>query len=135
MHRNASDGKIIIADRRHAHDGEEAANNRQFLSGSDPDRAVAYDAQVIEFVGQSQLLLELGVPSEHLAVDVGNKLHQRAVSRHFGFVHVRHRNGKHRAYGISGNKGRSRHATSPIHEQRRTIKSVSDTISEALALR
>ena len=135
MHRNAGGGKIIIADRLHAHDGEEAANNRQFLSGSNPDRAVAYDAQAIEFAGQPQLLLELGVPGEHLAVDVGNKLYQRAVSRHFGLVHVRHRNGKHRAYRVSGNKGRSRHATSPIHEQRRTVKSVSEAICEALVHR
>jgi hypothetical protein len=43
--RNASDREIIIADRMHPHDREDAADRDELLRGSETNGAMAFDAQ------------------------------------------------------------------------------------------
>lgn len=90
MHRYASGAEVIIADRLHAHDGEQAGDGGQFFGGADADGAVTFLVQALDFAGPAQGLCHFGLLGHHLLVDFAHQLQQRAVQRHFLFVHERH---------------------------------------------
>lgn len=90
MHRHARDRQVVVADRVHAHHGEQAAQRGQFLHGADADRAVALFIQACALVVALQLRGQRRILLQHLRVDPLHQFHQRAVQRHFGAVHAGH---------------------------------------------
>jgi len=102
MHWNSGDRQIVIADRRHSHNREEPAQHRQFVGGSDANRAMALDVESLELVVFRQAPLELRRIDERLSVDVGDERLHCAILRRFGLIHVRNRRGEHRPNRVSG---------------------------------
>ncbi len=90
VHRHAGGAQVVVADRLHAHDGKQAGDSGQFFSGADADGAVAFVVQALDFAGPAQGFGNLGLLGHDLLVDFAHQLQQRAVQRHFLFVHERH---------------------------------------------
>ncbi|MNV38748.1 hypothetical protein D3C71_1303110 [compost metagenome] len=97
MHRHAGHREVVVADRVHAHQREQAAQRGQFFGGADPDRTVAFLVQPGAFIGAVQLLGQRRIGGQHGVVDLGHQVDQRAVQRHLGAVHGGHRLGEQAA--------------------------------------
>ncbi len=106
MDRDTGLGEVVVADRLHAHQGEDPAQQRQLLGGTDTDGAVALDVETLEFAARGQRLLERRVCRQGLGVDVGDQLEQGAVLRHLVAVHVGHRLRKGGANLVGGYQGK-----------------------------
>ncbi len=91
MHRHTSSTQIVITDRKHAHDSENAAHHGKFSSRSEADCAVTLFGNALERVGFRQALVQMSVIRQNLGVNVGDELHQCAIGRHFLLIHGRHR--------------------------------------------
>lgn len=88
VHRNAGHRKVVVADRSHAHDGEQAAHDRELLDGPETNRAVTLHVQAIVLAGLTQAVGELLALLQHLGIDIGDEIEQGTVLRHLGFVHA-----------------------------------------------
>ncbi|MCW0417706.1 hypothetical protein NB689_003460 [Xanthomonas sacchari] len=105
VHRHPGYRQVVVADRRHAHHREQAAQRGQFLGGADADRAVPLLVQARAFVVALQLRLQCRVRGQGLRIDLRHQLHQRAVQRHLGAVHVGHGLREQAADSVGRNEG------------------------------
>ena len=101
MNRHAGGRQIVITDRVHAHDGEDARHHRKFRRCPEPDGAVPLLGNTIEIIGRLQALLKLRLCDERFVVDAGNQFHERAVGGDFLAIHRRH-GGRKSAANIAG---------------------------------
>ncbi|CCJ73201.1 hypothetical protein BN137_2577 [Cronobacter condimenti 1330] len=90
MHRHASLGEIVITDRVHPHNGENALQRRQLSGGADANRPVALDVQPRQLIGIGELLMQLRVAFQYRQVHVRHQFQQGAILRHLLLVHGRH---------------------------------------------
>ncbi|MCY1182411.1 hypothetical protein D9M73_229700 [compost metagenome] len=113
MHRHAGRAEVVVADRLHAHDREQAGDGSQFVGGADADGAVALLVQALDFAGPAQGFGNLGLLGHDLLVDFAHQRQQGAVQRHFLFVHERHGGGELRANAVRADEILSGHRKLP----------------------
>lgn len=94
MNGHAGHRQIIIADRVHPQHGKDATHVEQFVRAPQANGAVTLDVQPLEFIVPLEARSKLLVLAQRFAIGVVDELHQSAVLRHFGPVHVRHGAGK-----------------------------------------
>gem|GEM_PF-4452509 len=90
VHRHPSTAEVVVAHRLHAHDRKKSRDGRQLLGRTYSDGPVAFMVQPFELPGPAQRLRHFWLLGHHLLVDFAHQRKQRAVQRHFLFVHERH---------------------------------------------
>ncbi|MCY1301838.1 hypothetical protein D9M70_514720 [compost metagenome] len=86
--------EVVVAHRLHAHDGEQAADGREFLGRTHPDGAVPLHRQALDLACPAQSFDEFRRLGHLLFVDIRDELQQGAVERDLRLVHVGHGTGE-----------------------------------------
>lgn len=104
VNRNTGRAQIVIADREHAHDREDAAHHGKLGGGAKADCAMAFFRNTVERIGFGQAFMQMAVVGQNLGIHVGDEVHEGAIGRHFFPVHGRHGCRKSGANGIRRNE-------------------------------
>ena len=87
MDRHPGGRQIVVADRRHAHDGEGAGDGGQFIGRADADGAVTFFGQPRQFARGRQTVRRRRIGLQNPGVDLGHQGQKLAVLGHLGPVH------------------------------------------------